>query len=208
MNTREKILKSAWELFSEKGFEDVSVRDITNHAGVNLASVSYHFKGKNGVIQEIIKKALVPLNRHRVVLLKQAGEEAGGLDKITIQSVIMAFVRPVVCPQEHGGNPELIKRLIARYLIDREYSVPDSVMASFSDVYKIFGKAVLSVYPEMSEEKALEKLVFSSGTVFMYQTFSSLASKALNDGNILNIETYLDDAVEFCAAGFEGGGSH
>lgn len=42
-DTRKEILDAAWDLFAEKGFEAVSVRDVTTAAGVNLASVSSHF---------------------------------------------------------------------------------------------------------------------------------------------------------------------
>ncbi len=58
MDTREQILEAAWNLFADRGFEDVSVRDVTNAAGVNLASVSYHFGGKEGLIQETVNYRL------------------------------------------------------------------------------------------------------------------------------------------------------
>ena len=41
--TRERILKAAEALFAERGFETVSLRDITGAADANVAAVNYHF---------------------------------------------------------------------------------------------------------------------------------------------------------------------
>lgn len=203
MKTRDKILRSGWELFSEKGFEAVSVRDVTNHAKVNLASVSYHFGSKAGLIQEIVAAAVVPLNRQRVLLLKQAGDEAGGVEKVLLPKMIEAFVRPVIDPEEYGGSSDMVARLIARYLIDEDYAVPESVLNSFTDVYKIFGIAIRAQCPNMSAREAHKKLIFSTGSIFMYQTFSWLATKTTGEEYKNDKKDYLETAIKFCVAGFD-----
>ncbi len=203
MKTREKILKSAWKLFAEKGFEDVSIRDVTQDADVNIASVSYHFGSKSGLIQEIVVEALVPMNKQRVILLKQAGDSVGGVEHVQIRDLIESFVRPVVCPEEYGGCSDMMARLMARYLIDRDYDVPMKVMDSFGDVYKIFSIAIRAQCPNVEPKKALEKLIFSTGAVFMFQSFSGLVAKATGNESALNIDDYLKDAVAFCEAGFK-----
>ena len=58
------------------------MRDVTNEAGVNLASVSYHFGSKDGLIQEVVKKVLNPANQHRMDLLEAAVADAGGLKSL------------------------------------------------------------------------------------------------------------------------------
>ena len=49
MNTKEKILRAGTELFSEKGFDTTTTRDICTKAECNIAAVNYHFKGKEGL---------------------------------------------------------------------------------------------------------------------------------------------------------------
>lgn len=201
MKTREKILQAAWELFSKHGFEDVSVRDVTNLAGVNLASVSYHFGSKSGLIQEIVKGALVPLNKQRVILLKEAGEKVDGVENVDIVGILEAFIRPVVRAEEYGKSNDMISRLMARYLIERDYDVPSEVVTSFGDVYKIFGVAISAQCPHLTPIQALEKLIFSTGAVFMYESFSGLASRSAGGAKL--DENYIDNAVRFCAEGFK-----
>ncbi len=47
--TRSALIRSALELFGAKGFEATSTRAIAAAAGVNIASIAYHFGGKEGL---------------------------------------------------------------------------------------------------------------------------------------------------------------
>ncbi|WP_180955123.1 forespore capture DNA-binding protein RefZ [Peribacillus deserti] len=49
--TKESIIEAALYLFQIKGYHATSVRDISNRAGVNSATISYYFKGKNGLME-------------------------------------------------------------------------------------------------------------------------------------------------------------
>ena len=57
-DTKEKILTTAYTLFSLKGFESCSMNDIAKEANVNKASIYYHFPSKEGVYEEVIKGIL------------------------------------------------------------------------------------------------------------------------------------------------------
>ncbi|MGF1561278.1 MAG: TetR/AcrR family transcriptional regulator [Geminicoccaceae bacterium] len=56
--TRERILASARELFSELGYEDTTVRRIAEHAGVSVGSVISHFDAKADLLNTIIDEEL------------------------------------------------------------------------------------------------------------------------------------------------------
>jgi len=47
--TREAIIEAALRGFGEKGFDATGVREIAAAAGTNIASISYHFGGKEGL---------------------------------------------------------------------------------------------------------------------------------------------------------------
>lgn len=203
MTTREKILKSAYVLFAKDGFESVSVREITKHAKVNLASVNYHFGGKSGLIQDVVTQVIIPLNKQRVILLKKAGDELGGIERVEIRATIEAFIRPLVYPEEHGGSADMIAQLMACYLTKKNSDVSLAVMDSFGDVYKIFSVVINAQCPDIEPEQALKNLFFSSGAIFMYQSFSGFAAKATGDENDLNIDDNLERVLRFCEAGFK-----
>ena len=50
-----EFLLTAEELFAEKGFDGTSVRDIAQHAGVNLAMISYYFGSKEKLLEALIE---------------------------------------------------------------------------------------------------------------------------------------------------------
>lgn len=51
-----RILLAAKKLFALQGFDGTSVRQICEEAGANVALVSYHFGGKEGVFQALFHK--------------------------------------------------------------------------------------------------------------------------------------------------------
>ncbi|GIO28849.1 forespore capture DNA-binding protein RefZ [Ornithinibacillus bavariensis] len=49
--TKRKVVEAASALFYQKGFHGTSVRDIAEKASVNVSSISYYFKGKQGLLE-------------------------------------------------------------------------------------------------------------------------------------------------------------
>ena len=54
--TRERILQRALELFADRGFEAVSVREITRSLGLNEASLYNHFEGKAALLDALLQR--------------------------------------------------------------------------------------------------------------------------------------------------------
>ena len=50
--TRGRVLESACEVFAEKGYRDATIADICQRAKANIASVNYHFGGKEKLYAE------------------------------------------------------------------------------------------------------------------------------------------------------------
>lgn len=202
MSTRDQILEAAWTLFSERGFEDVSVRDVTNAADVNLASVSYHFGSKDGLIQEVVKKVLNPANQHRLELLEKVVLEAGGLEAVTLKEVLESYIRPVMFPEEHGSNQDILARLAARYLIERDYDVPNSVFTLFGDVFQKYVIVISKKTPHLKPEEILRRLLFCIGSALHYQSFSALANKIAGEDPKEDREADFRELVQFVLSGF------
>jgi AcrR family transcriptional regulator len=53
---REHILAIAEKLFGDKGFDGTSVRDIAQHANVNLAMISYYFGSKEKLLEALLEQ--------------------------------------------------------------------------------------------------------------------------------------------------------
>ncbi|HXB44278.1 MAG TPA: TetR family transcriptional regulator [Puia sp.] len=53
---REHILAIAEKLFGDNGFDGTSVRDIAQHANVNLAMISYYFGSKEKLLEALLEQ--------------------------------------------------------------------------------------------------------------------------------------------------------
>ena len=52
--TKERILDVSLDLFSQKGYSAVSIRDICKHVKIKESSVYYHFKNKQAIFDELL----------------------------------------------------------------------------------------------------------------------------------------------------------
>ncbi|MFY8035006.1 MAG: TetR/AcrR family transcriptional regulator [Flexibacteraceae bacterium] len=54
-DTAARIMQTAEKLFAKKGFECVSIRELAAECGVNISLISYHFGGKEQLLEKIIE---------------------------------------------------------------------------------------------------------------------------------------------------------
>lgn len=53
--TQKKLLQAALELFSEKGYDKATIREISERAGTTLPSIYYHFGNKEGLLRALLE---------------------------------------------------------------------------------------------------------------------------------------------------------
>src|SRR5471030_2191689 len=111
-HTRTAILSAAERLYADRGFADVTLRDIVAAANVNLAAVNYHFGSKDELIAELFVSRSLATNRERLNELKLAEEAGGG------RAGIDAILRALVGPTLRGClGPDRGRSTAARFMI-------------------------------------------------------------------------------------------
>jgi len=110
--TRASILDAAERLYADRGFADVTLRDIVAAANVNLAAVNYHFGSKDELIAELFVTRSLATNRERLNELKAAEALGGG------RAGIDAILRALVGPTLRGClGPDNERSTAARFMI-------------------------------------------------------------------------------------------
>lgn len=109
--TRERILDAAAILFAERGFDNVSLRDITAHGLANVAAVNYHFGTKEALWEKVLEKVILPLNAVRKRGLESLGADADLGDVVGVWLDPIFEVMEVV---ELGSD--LFCRLVGRFM--------------------------------------------------------------------------------------------
>jgi AcrR family transcriptional regulator len=93
--TRLSILDAAERCFAEHGFDGVSLRTITERAGVDLALANYHFGTKENLLHEVIARRARVVHDARVEALELARQQAG-TQSPSIEAIVSAFLAPML----------------------------------------------------------------------------------------------------------------
>lgn len=110
-----QLLDTAEMLFSMKGFDGTSVRDIAESAGINTAMISYYFGSKEKLMEEIFERKSLNLREKVEALLKEDSldplEKMFSLVDEYIEAIMSRkrFHRILLCEQIINQNPAIIQ---------------------------------------------------------------------------------------------------
>jgi AcrR family transcriptional regulator len=207
--TMERILDTAERLFAERGFETTSIRDITSAAGVNLASINYHFRTKQELIAAVFVRRVGPINQRRLELLAEIEQKAGRKPP-TIEALIEAMIRPAAATgfDQQKGN-DILLRLTGRFFSEPNVEIDQLIHANFQKMMSRFIGAFLRVLPGLTEEELYWRLKFTFGALHhVLLTLNRQDSTRSHPGKKLDREELVQRLVAFAAAGIKAPASH
>lgn len=164
-DTRSRILDAAETLFVEHGFEATSMRMITGRAGVNLASVNYHFGSKEALIQDVFRRRLTWLNEARLKALEQFERTAKGapLKPHQIVEAFFGVSLRMAADTEHGGHTFM--RLLGRTYTEPSAFVRQFLADEYAAVVPRFKQALFRSLPDVPPEEILWRFHFMLGAM-------------------------------------------
>jgi AcrR family transcriptional regulator len=147
-DTRDRILSAAQKLFADKGFDATSVRDITSEAGCNVASVNYHFGGKDNLYLETFRSMLTVLRDRRLELM----DELMARDPFpSLEEFVETFAVIMIEPLVGDSRGRMFLNLVSREMIAPR--LPDGVLVSefFEPMMERSTAALARVGPPLDE---------------------------------------------------------
>src|ERR1700685_1554029 len=100
-----RLIDIAGLLFSQKGFDGTSVRDIAEAAGINTAMISYYFGSKEKLMEAIFEKKSLNIKEKVDHLLKDDSldplEKMYSLVDVYVEGILQrkVFHRILLCEQ-------------------------------------------------------------------------------------------------------------
>lgn len=198
-STKEKILDVAEGLFAEYGFNDTSLRTITSKAGVNLASVNYHFGDKKTLVRAVLNRYLEAFMPE----MKQSLERLNERDDYDMAEVFEALRAPLRSLSELRPNgTSRFMLLIGRGYTDVQGHLRWFITNRYNDVLTLFTDSVLKANPNLTRETLFWRLHFTLGTcVFTMASSQALAEIAENDfGSKVDPKSVVDQLIPYLAA--------
>lgn len=155
--TKKKILRTAAELFSEYGFENISVDSIVEKAGISKGGFYVHFESKDDLTAGLIAEYVNELDLSYEAFLETFPESAES------SAILLSLVDEIadIMTDRIGYN---LTKIAYRIQIDRNIST--DVLLSYSrDIYGVFSELIQrgirqgEFRAELESETTAEQLV-------------------------------------------------
>ncbi len=199
--TKAQVLAAAERLFALQGFQNVSVRDITAEAGVNLASVNYHFGSKDALLFEIFRRRTAELNRERARMLHEASDRHAG--KPPVREILRALFEPPL----RWSTPESGRGISVQFIIRARSEGTEAMREALrTDVSHLrrFADALVGARPDLPKDEVYWRLHFSLGMIHNNRFAEFDRLHVLSDGATResDVEALLKRMLDFAEAGF------
>lgn len=161
-NTRERIVDAAEKLFAENPLASVSLRSVTAAAGVNQASLNYHFGTREALLEAIFERRSAPLNDERMAQLEACRPDKGPM----LEQIISAFVKPLLLEaHDYDNGGARFMRLRARIAADGIPVELEILGRHFNPTSRAFLDALSKELPHLSAEDVGWRFHILLGTV-------------------------------------------
>ena len=199
--TKAAVFCAAERLFALHGFQNVSVRDITADACVNLASVIYHFGSNDALLFEIFRRRTAELNRERARMLHEANDRHQGAPPV--REILEALFSPPL----RWGSASSDRRISVQFIIrSRSEGTEEMREALAKDVSHLarFADALIKARPDLPPETVYWRLHFCLGMVHNNRFAEFDRLHVLSDGVTREGDTegLLKRMLDFAEAGF------
>jgi AcrR family transcriptional regulator len=147
-DTRTVLLESAEKLFLAHGFEGVSIRQITDACGANVAAVNYHFNGKINLYREVLAQLLDKIVRDKLALLKRLDEQQ---PPAGLELILKTYVRSYFDSHLTSPDNDRLLQIIYREM-GPDAIASDMVSTKLVPIHQAFQRIILKTCPGLKEE--------------------------------------------------------
>jgi AcrR family transcriptional regulator len=146
-DTRQRLLDAAEMLFAERGFDAVSVRDISETAAVNVAAVNYHFHGKEYLYREVLNRVMTA-KRDRYVTALRTVRSTGAHDLEVLLQVFFRTHFEDTLKNDHGAS---FIKLLVREVHHGDIERRQQIHALLAPLWSELQHSLRTILPELDE---------------------------------------------------------
>lgn len=204
--TKQRLIEAAEALFADEGFDRVSVRDITQKAGANVAAVNYHFGSREGLVAVVMARYINPVNEERLARLEALERRVGG-KPLPVEEVLDAFVRPFATQVRRSELSEkLFFKLMGRMFGQQGCDLPPVVETVFVTMLNRFQKAFAKSLPGLAAEDVWWRIHLMAGAMIHTMAHADTLQRfSGGDSGSPTLEQTLSRFIRFAAAGMRQG---
>lgn len=181
IQTKEKILDTAYRIFCAKGYYSTSTNEIAKEAGVPIGSVYSYFKDKDTILLEILR-------RYHEEFEKSTGELMLSLEsyRSDMRSWLRKLLQELIRIHESGKELNREMQILS-------YSKPE-VAALLKDQMEGSRRAALGFIDKVKEEIHYPDI--EAAATVAYDTISAAVHRIVFEENVISDERIIEACVE------------
>ena len=199
---RHRILDAAEELFAIHGYDGVTLRQIADKAGVDVALVSYHYGKKRDLFEATFFRRAQVVNDMRLQSLLEIRAEMG--DRIRVEDIVTAFLVPLRQLQLSGDKGWQNYCALVAYINTSSVWGKELMHRNFDPLISHYIKAFRIALPDVQPQRLYWCYHYLSGALTLTMANTGRIDR-LSDGlcSSSDFETAYDLMIPFVVAGFE-----
>ncbi|WP_421861886.1 TetR/AcrR family transcriptional regulator [Motiliproteus sp.] len=164
-STVKRILDTAVELFAQNGFDQTSVRDITQAANVNLAAINYHFGSRDALIQAVAERYLTPMCQ----LLERQLDDHDSLEtELSLEDLLELLIAAMLSSVEKDRQGvSLFMRLVGQAYLSSDNNLRAFLQRRYGPLFGRFLSQMSQRVPQMSQSEFYWRCHFMIGTAVL-----------------------------------------
>jgi AcrR family transcriptional regulator len=203
-STKDKILDAAEELFAERGYYGVSIRQITQHAGVELALANYHFGPKEELFRHVIGRRAEEHASRQMLYLDEAIAQADGRPP-NIEALVRAFCAPIFDRMMRGGPgwKHYLQLLSHTASTKQSHAFLRPMNEHYDPVVAAFTEAFKQALPASSARNIHYSVYFLQGAIVYALAETGAINRQSDDlVDAADFDAILERMVPYFSAGF------
>jgi AcrR family transcriptional regulator len=194
-DTRQKLINCAGVIFSAKGFETTTVREVCQAAGVNIAAIHYHFGDKERLYIECVKHA------HCQHGMTEFDWPNGTSSQDKLTAMVTHMLTMMLATDQPAWQIELMVRELARPTAACRALVEEFISPVFARLLEIVSEMLPAETPLLTRQQTAFSVVAQCLLYRYHRPIGQLLIGEEQFQRLLNVDTVARQIVAFSLGG-------
>jgi AcrR family transcriptional regulator len=194
-DTRQKLINYSGEIFSAKGFESTTVREVCQAAGVNIAAIHYHFGDKERLYLECVKHAHC---QHGMIDFDWPN---GTSSQEKLTTMVTHMLTMMLATDQPAWQIELMMRELARPTAACRVLVEEFISPVFTQLLAIVSEMLPAETPLLARQQTAFSVVAQCLLYRYHRPIGQLLIGEEQFQRLLNVDTVARQIVAFSLGG-------
>lgn len=197
-DTKQCLLDSAATLFSDKGFANTSIAEISARADANIAAVNYHFRSKDELYREVIRYTYEQAEERYPM---ETGKTESGEERLYL--FIHSLLKRILSKETCGNFYNIVTKEMAEPTLESGTLIHEIISVKRQQLMKL----VRDLYQQPANEELILRMTHSIVSQCLFLGMHAKGREHHMKGKPLclqDAESYARHITDFSIAGIKG----